>query len=444
MNIGKEIYQIKLSDIIPNRFQPRMNFDEKSIKELADSIKQHGLIQPLVLRKVQNKYEIIAGERRYKAASMLGLEMVPAIVVNLDDASSAEIAVVENIQRTALSPIEEAKAYQRLLEVGSLTQGQLASRMGKTQPTVANKLRLLNLDEQVQNALLNNQISERHARSLLTVKDPNLQRKILEEIISKRLTVRQTDELIKNYLNAPSPLTQASSDPVSSLQIDNNTVQLSKLNVKNPVLENNLDHTQILNPIDIQNKDFHLNTSDETVDIDKLMMKPQSNSMFQNITDFSSQNKSSSLEDLETNIDIPFNKENTISNKNHLYPSEPSNLNEKYMNELNQNYIDSSSSSVQPDMSFLLDDKLDFEEPDFNLASSSKTEFPPAPEPFYTNLEEDKKDPELVNVEITPRIKNAINMTRNFVQELEDQGIRVEMEEINLLKDYQFIIKITK
>ena len=215
MNIGKEIYQIKLADIIPNRFQPRINFDEKSINELADSIKQHGLIQPLVLRKVQDKYEIIAGERRYKAAQLLGLQVVPAIVVNLDDASSAEIAVVENIQRTALTPIEEAKAYQKLLEVGSLTQGQLASRMGKTQPTVANKLRLLNLDQAVQDALLNNQISERHARSLLTVKDPVLQRQILNDIITQRLTVRQTDDLIKSYLN---PDSQVSSNVISNEQ----------------------------------------------------------------------------------------------------------------------------------------------------------------------------------------------------------------------------------
>lgn len=200
-DMEKEIIEVSLDSIIPNRFQPRLTFDEQGLNELAKSIRQHGIIQPLVLRKIGNKYEIIAGERRYKASYIAGLTKVPAIIIDLNDNESAEVAIVENLQREDLSPIEEARSYKKLLDRGYLTQDQLASRMGKTQATISNKLRLLNLDEKVQDALLNNKISERHARSLLRFPNKEDQVNMLEEIISKRLNVRLTEEAITNKLN---------------------------------------------------------------------------------------------------------------------------------------------------------------------------------------------------------------------------------------------------
>lgn len=197
----REIIEVSLDDIIPNRFQPRLSFDEQGLNELAESIRQHGIIQPLVLRKIGDKYEIIAGERRYKASYIAGLSKVPAVIIDLNDNESAEVAIVENIQRKNLSPIEEAKSYKKLLDRGYLTQEELAGRMGKTQATISNKLRLLNLDEKVQDALLNNRISERHARSLLRVEDKEMQKEILDEIITNRLNVRDTEDLITNRLN---------------------------------------------------------------------------------------------------------------------------------------------------------------------------------------------------------------------------------------------------
>ena len=196
MNLENTVLQVHVEDIIPNRFQPRLNFDEQGLQELSDSIKEHGIIQPLVLRKLGNKYEIIAGERRYKAAQMAGLTTVPAVIANIDDNKSAEVALVENVQRRDLTAIEEARSYKSLLDKGYLTQDQLAKRMGLSQPSVANKLRLLNLDEEVQEALLEDKISERHARSLLKLNDIDAQRKILAKIINERLTVRKTDEEI--------------------------------------------------------------------------------------------------------------------------------------------------------------------------------------------------------------------------------------------------------
>jgi ParB family chromosome partitioning protein len=192
----KEIIEVSLEDIIPNRFQPRLSFDEDELNGLAKSIRQHGIIQPLVLRKVGNKYEIIAGERRYKASFIAGLTKVPAVVIDLNDNESAEVAIVENIQRKNLSALEEAKSYKKLLDRGYLTQEELAARMGKTQGAISNKLRLLNLTNEVQDALLNNEISERHARSLLRIDNPEDQVEVLRTIIRERLNVRDTDRLI--------------------------------------------------------------------------------------------------------------------------------------------------------------------------------------------------------------------------------------------------------
>lgn len=203
MKMNKEVVMARLSDIIPNRFQPRLTFDEEALNELANSIKEHGIIQPLILRDLGSKYEIIAGERRYKAATIAGLTEVPAIIGSMDDQTSAELALIENIQRKDLSAIEEAKSYKKILDMGNFTQEQLAKRMGKGQSTIANKMRLLALTNEVQVALMNNLISERHARCLLQIKDEDLQKEVLNKIISERMNVRDTDDYIKNLLGLP-------------------------------------------------------------------------------------------------------------------------------------------------------------------------------------------------------------------------------------------------
>ena len=198
MNLEQNIVQVHIEDIIPNRFQPRLNFDEEGLKELSDSIKEHGIIQPLVLRRLGDKYEIIAGERRYKASKIAGLTSVPAIISNLDDKQSAEVAIVENVQRKDLSAIEEARSYKALLDKGYLTQEELAKKMGLSQSAISNKLRLLSLSNNVQQALMDEKISERHARSLLRVNSHEEQDKWLQKIIDERLTVRALDNKLVN------------------------------------------------------------------------------------------------------------------------------------------------------------------------------------------------------------------------------------------------------
>src|SRR5574344_1522834 len=196
-NHSQEVVYLYLDDIIPNRFQPREIFDERPLKELAVSIKEHGVIQPIIVRKVNDKYEIIAGERRYKASALAGLTKIPAIIRNLDDKETSKVALLENLQRKNLNPLEEARTYQKILEIDEMTQEELAKTRGKSQSAVSNKLRLLSLCDEVQQALLKEEISERHARALLSVEDIEEQKKLLKEIIENKMTVRQLEAKIK-------------------------------------------------------------------------------------------------------------------------------------------------------------------------------------------------------------------------------------------------------
>lgn len=195
-----KIIYVSVDDIIPNRFQPRLAFDEKELNSLSESIKKYGVIQPIVLRKIGEKYEIIAGERRYKASLLAGLMKIPAIINQTDDNTSAEIALLENLQRKNLTVIEESQSYKKLLDRG-FTQDEIANKLGVSQSSIANKLRLLNLPKEVQEALLYNKISERHARSLLSLNNKEKQIQLLNKIINEKLTVKQTEEEISDILN---------------------------------------------------------------------------------------------------------------------------------------------------------------------------------------------------------------------------------------------------
>ena len=198
----EEVIKLPIDQIVPNRFQPRTIFDDEKIEELSRTIHTHGVIQPIVVRSTaNNQYEIIAGERRYRAMKKLQWTEVPAIVRNLTDKETASIALIENLQREELTAIEEAVAYQKLLELHELTQEALAQRLGKGQSTVANKLRLLKLPEEVQQAILKRQISERHARALIAIKDQTLQLEILHQAIEHDWNVRQLEEHIHALLH---------------------------------------------------------------------------------------------------------------------------------------------------------------------------------------------------------------------------------------------------
>lgn len=199
-SMNNEIVKINIDKVIPNIYQPRKYFNEESIEELSQSIKQHGIIQPLTVRRRGDFFELVAGERRLRAAKLANLETVPCNIVDITDSESAEIALLENLQREDLNYIEEAEAYYNLINDHKFTQEELAKRMGKKQSTIANKLRLLKLSATVRELCLNNKLTERHSRALLTIPSEDLQLKIVQKVIKYGLNVKKTEELINKEL----------------------------------------------------------------------------------------------------------------------------------------------------------------------------------------------------------------------------------------------------
>lgn len=195
------VIQIALNLIRPNPQQPRKEFNEGTLIELADSIREHGIIQPIVVRKVEDHYEIIAGERRYRASEYLKLEKIPIIIKEVNETKLAELALIENIQREDLNPIDEAAAYRSLLTEFKITQDQLAKKVGKSRPFIANMVRLLNLSPKLQDLVARGELSTGHARALLAIEDRTLQVVVAEKVVKDQLSVRQTEEIVKEILN---------------------------------------------------------------------------------------------------------------------------------------------------------------------------------------------------------------------------------------------------
>ena len=189
---------VKINEVEPNKNQPRRTFDEDALLELAESIKQHGVIQPLIGKKRDKYYEIIAGERRWRAAKMAGLKEIPIVIKDLSDQEIMEVALIENIQREDLNPIEEAQAYQRLIKEYNYKQDELAERVSKSRVAVTNSMRLLKLDERVQKMIIDDMISAGHARALLAITDSEKQYTIAMKVFDEKLSVRETEKLIKN------------------------------------------------------------------------------------------------------------------------------------------------------------------------------------------------------------------------------------------------------
>ena len=400
MNTEEKIIQVPIEDIIPNRFQPRLAFDEEGLKELSESIKQHGIIQPLVLRRLGDKYEIIAGERRYKASIMAGLRTVPAVISNIDDNQSAEIALVENIQRRNLTPIEEAKSYKNLLDRGYMTQEQLAEKMGVSQSSIANKLRLLNLATEVQDALLQEKISERHARSLLSLPKEE-QAEWLKKIINKRLTVRQLDLEIKKQKGETVddvPLVNPKPDLEKMI---NNATDINKEpenKKKGPdTMEPTIPQTEEPQQT-IPNKFFNfLEDEAANMNMDVSMassqQKPATDNTIEVLDDFEDYSKEPQQEEVIT----PFlfdNNANTTTN----------NTIEEIKPQKEDNVVDPMDSVI----------KLD---------------------PNYNQMLEEARGIDL---------KTAINEIRDLVQKMEEQGFSLSLDEIDLADKYQMTINIQK
>ena len=380
--VRDEITQLYLDDIIPNRFQPREIFDEKALKELAASIKEHGVIQPIIVRNIGGKYEIIAGERRYKASALAGLTKIPAIIRNLDDKESSKVALLENLQRKDLNAIEEARTYQKILELDEMTQEELAKTMGKSQSAVANKIRLLSLPDEIQTALLKEQISDRHARSLLNISNPAEQIEMLKKIITNKLSVRQLEAELKAK-EEPKEIS-------SSAQINTNplTPDANLLTSSNPFGEIKIappTENEEIEPIDFSSEEDDEEENEEKFNDISI---PSIDEVKANTEDVGTQNN--------FNLDSLLNI-NTLNQHKTTAEKIIENDDEKH-NVVEENY---------------------FQSPDFTVIPTPKEE------PVYT-LETGKE-----------KLLEVIN-------ELKSKGLRIDVQQMDLTNTFQIIIKLEK
>lgn len=397
MKMNKEVVMVRLSDIIPNRFQPRLTFDEEALNELASSIKEHGIIQPLILRDLGSKYEIIAGERRYKASTIAGLTEVPAIVGSMDDQKSAELALIENIQRKDLSAIEEAKSYKKILDMGNFTQEELAKRMGKSQSTVANKMRLLSLTNEVQVALMNNLISERHARCLLQIKDADKQKEVLNKIITERMNVRDTDDYIKNMLGISREelreIEQAVTSAIPSV------LEIPKV-----------ESTDVKPEMDLQTPSIDLPRAEEvrsTIYVDSQKVQELKAPIIENPNDNNPNVYSQSTGTDFVNISS-LNSEEPVPN-----------LIKAALNGLN---VVSTDSEVFGGSDISVEEK--------DVQNMPNLEMPPV----------NNQNSDLSKV----KLATAIRLAKDSVEEIKRAGYAVTIEEVDGQSDYQIIIKVQK
>ena len=473
-NKENEVVYLHLDDIIPNRFQPRQVFDEKALKELAVSIKEHGVIQPIIVRNIGNKYEIIAGERRYKASAMAGLTTIPAIVRNLDDKESSKVALLENLQRKNLNPIEEAKTYQKILELDQMTQEELAKTMGKSQSAVANKLRLLSLTDEVQDALLKEEISERHARTLLSVTDKEEQKRLLKEIINNKMTVRELEEKIK-----------PKEENITPQDIDN-MLNPQPVNLTEPLFNNNQNTVNTNNDFN-QNVGIDYSTPPKFIDYDIPNINSENLESTANkqidINALKDNAKDINVAAPEKNIDQflqvdseekPTNQESTFKffapeedTTEVQTKAEPNNQNNQAfippiptdtsVNNINPFDLNAPTKSLDDATSTSMDNLLAGVEnqntkQSINLEeqSNDKPDIPPVDmfnNPFARNPifgDNIKEDSPITNQTPKYTLNESINLVRETLRKIENSGFKVESTETDLANNYQITIKIAK
>lgn len=214
------LQELKITEVMPNKDQPRKSFDEEKLKSLADSVKEHGLIQPIVVRKSAEGYVIIAGERRWRAAKLVGLKKIPVLIKDYDDLTMKEIALIENLQREDLNPIEEALGYRSLMDEYNLTQEEISMRLGKSRSAIANSVRLLTLDDYTRAKLISGEITEGHARCALSVPNGVVREFFVNRIIADGLNVRQAELLAKDLAKTPAPKSEKQKNTAYKLELE--------------------------------------------------------------------------------------------------------------------------------------------------------------------------------------------------------------------------------
>ncbi len=486
-NNENEVVYLYLDDIIPNRFQPRQVFDEKALKELAVSIKEHGVIQPIIVRNIGNKYEIIAGERRYKASALAGLTKIPAIVRNLDDKESSKVALLENLQRKNLNPIEEARTYQKILELDQMTQEELAKTMGKSQSAVANKLRLLSLSDDVQDALLKEKISERHARALLAVDNQEKQKQLLNKIIANKMTVRELEEEInpkpkekiatadiEKLLNRePVSVNENTSVNVPSLpnlNLDNNN-STKVVPSSNPSINTSMPNNSDID-IDYSTPPKFIDYGDEKIaDIQDPLLKSTASSelnldeLRNNAQDINVKEEKPSM-DMDSLLKVnptgdvqpkqsmnsnfkffqPDSDDSSVSGGQTSQASMPSNNNQSALDALLSSSVTPTNNTPTPDSLLNVNRGENQVEEKNEVPYLDTYNNPFAHNPIFSDDVEKIMGKKIEEGQEIPKLdfNDCLNVVRDAVKRIEQSGFKVESEEMNFEKNYQIVIKIAK
>ncbi|MBR2711072.1 MAG: ParB/RepB/Spo0J family partition protein [Bacilli bacterium] len=437
---NKEILQLNLDDIIPNRFQPREVFDEQELKELALSIKEHGVIQPIIVRSVNGKYEIIAGERRYKASALAGKTTIPAIINNLDDKEASKVALLENLQRKNLNPIEEARTFQKILELDEMTQEELAKTMGKSQSAVANKLRLLQLPDPIQDAILKKQIPEHHARLLLKVEDPKKQKELFKQIVTEKLSVKEVDRRIKEMYpdskekedvsNINTYLNNAPLNPTMKIETPNSNYGKIKI-LDDEEDDDSSDGTpKFLNYGDVKKDDDDVKDVVGGQNFLQPTMPVDINKIRDNATDINTPDKDSNGSSLDNFLNINSGK-----------PTIPSIENNEFGN--NSKFLTPAEAIVKTsEEDTISDSKIE------DYFKSNDLMGINLPNEINTNNKADTSIKDVVasmkQEEHDMTITEAKNEIRELVEKLKLKGIKISCDEMDFEKATQFMIKIDK
>lgn len=486
-NNENEVVYLYLDDIIPNRFQPRQVFDEKALKELAVSIKEHGVIQPIIVRNIGNKYEIIAGERRYKASALAGLTKIPAIVRNLDDKESSKVALLENLQRKNLNPIEEARTYQKILELDQMTQEELAKTMGKSQSAVANKLRLLSLSDDVQDALLKEKISERHARALLAVDNQEKQKQLLNKIIANKMTVRELEEEInpkpkekiatadiEKLLNRePVSVNENTSVNVPSLpnlNLDNNN-SAKVVPSSNPSINTSMPNNSDID-IDYSTPPKFIDYGDDKIaDIQDPLLKSTASSelnldeLRNNAQDINVKEEKPSM-DMDSLLKVnptgdvqpkqsmnsnfkffqPDSDDSSVSGGQTSQASMSSNNNQSALDALLSSSVTPTNNTPTPDSLLNVNRGENQVEEKNEVPYLDTYNNPFAHNPIFSDDVEKIMGKKIEEGQEIPKLdfNDCLNVVRDAIKRIEQSGFKVESEEMNFEKNYQIVIKIAK
>ena len=455
MNEERRIENIPIDKIIPNIYQPRIKFDDKSITDLANSIKLHGIIQPLIVRKLGEGYEIIDGERRYKAAKKIGLLTIPSIVLNIDDKTSAELTLTENMQKQLLTPIEEANAYKQIMLLNKIDENQLAEKLGKDKSIIENKIKLLTLSSKIQEALLNNKIAEGHAKALTKITDKEKQIELFERVLKERIPVKVLEDLIQKEIK------NEKKNEIDAISLnDLNNQDFLKKQKENKMEAIKMDNTQMNfnqynNLLKEKEKPEMVATLQPEPIIGNTISEPKSNDFFP------------SLEEQPLNLEVPVVNEPDTTNSvqmpqfevptpSMVIPEPAVSVQQPQVPVMETPQMFEVPNSVQMPQFGVLTPSMVTPEP---AVSVQQPQVPSMEAPQMFDMptpvqmpQYEVPTPSMVMPEsnisnskpIMTNVMPAVNMIRNLIPLLENSGYKINIEETDNPSEYQIVLKVEK